>query len=134
MPRDDVQPGSADDWLNRSQGKLVLARQPLPDGGYWEDLCFMAQQSAELAIKAVFQHHGWRFPFIHDLRQLLDLLEGQGMSIPETIREAEKLTIYATQMRYPGSGGFMTEADYRNMLAVAEAVYAWARAQVEEGH
>jgi hypothetical protein len=28
----------------------------------WEDLCFWAQQAAELAIKAIYQRHGWLFP------------------------------------------------------------------------
>ncbi len=68
-----------EDWLSRAQGKLALAQQPLPPGGYWEDLCFMAQQAGELSIKAVHQRHGWQFPFIHDLRKLLDGLEAKGL-------------------------------------------------------
>ena len=50
----------------------MLAQVPLPAGGMWEDLCFWAQQAAELAIKAVYQQHGWLFPFIHDLARLLN--------------------------------------------------------------
>ncbi len=119
-------PGSPQDWLSRARGKLLLARQPLPDGGYWEDLCYMAQQAAELAIKAVYQHYGWRFVFVHDLAQLLDGLDDHGLEIPEDIRDAEKLTVYATQMRYPGTSGFTTEADYVLVQSIAEAVVTWA--------
>jgi HEPN domain-containing protein len=119
-------PGSAEDWLSRARGKLLLARQPLPEGGYWEDLAFMAQQAAELAIKAVYQHGGWRFPFIHDIRYLLDGLEKRGITVPEQVREAERLTIFATQMRYPGMRNHMAETDHATMLSIAGAVVAWA--------
>jgi hypothetical protein len=37
-----------------------------------EDLCFDAQQAAEKAIKAVFIRRGERFPFVHDLDDLLN--------------------------------------------------------------
>jgi len=125
-------PGSPEDWLSRAKGKLALARQPLPPGGYWEDLCFMAQQAAELSIKAVYQRHDWQFPFIHDLRKLLDSLEAKGLTIPEHLREAERLTIYATQLRYPGTTGFVTQEEHAAMLAIAETLYAWAEAIVNQ--
>lgn len=86
----------------------------------------MAQQAAELAIKAVYLQHGWRFAFVHDLAQLLEELEGAGLAVPDDVRESEKLTIYATQMRYPGMSGFVTEADYSRMLAIAEGIVLWA--------
>ena len=124
--RREYPPGSPQDWMDRSRGKLLLARQPLPAGGYWEDLCYMAQQAAELAVKAVYVQRGWRFAFVHDLANLLDGLEERGMVVPEPIREAEKLTIYATQMRYPGVSGFVTKDDYTRVMAIAEAVVAWA--------
>ncbi len=120
-------PGSAEDWLARAEGKLLIASQPLPQGGYWEDLCYMAQQAAELAVKAVYQHKGWRFSFVHDLGHLLDGLSEQGVEVPESIRAAEVLTVYATQMRYPGMSGLLTEERYRDVLITAEAVVAWSR-------
>jgi HEPN domain-containing protein len=129
--RHECAPGSPQDWLSRANGKLLLARQPLPEGGYWEDLCYMAQQAAELAVKAVYQAKDWRFAFVHDLAQLLDGLEENGAAIPENVREAEKLTLYATQMRYPGASGFTLEKDYTRMLAIAEVVVAWAESIVE---
>ena len=124
--RREYPPGSPQDWMDRSRGKLLLARQPLPAGGYWEDLCYMAQQAAEFAVKAVYIQRGWRFAFVHDLANLLDGLEEQEMDIPDCVREAEKLTIYATQMRYPGMSGFVTQDDYAQILAIAEEVVAWA--------
>ena len=96
MPPPSPAPGTARDWLDRAQAKLVMARLPLPAGGLWEDLCYWAQQAAELAIKAVYQQHGWPFPFIHDLAQLLNGLQQHGLTIPPEVQEAPKLTVYAT--------------------------------------
>ncbi len=67
MPQDRPVPGSAEDWLARAEGDLALARTPLPEGAFYEDLCFHAQQAAEKAIKAVYQHYGKRFRYTHDL-------------------------------------------------------------------
>jgi HEPN domain-containing protein len=61
-------PGTAHEWLERARAKLALANQSLPPGGFWEDLCFLTQQAAELAITAVYQVHGWIFPFVHKPR------------------------------------------------------------------
>ena len=130
MPSPSPVPGTPQDWLARARAKLVLARQPLPAGGMWEDLCFWAQQAAELAIKAVYQQRGWRFPFIHDLDQLLDGLQQKGMTIPPEVREAQKMTVYATLARYPGLTPPVTQAHYTDAIKIAEDVVVWAQALV----
>ncbi len=128
--RPDYAPGSAMEWLGRAKGKIALARLPLPEEGYWEDLCYMAQQSVELGIKAVYRHNAWRFAFVHDLGFLFDGLEQLGLPVPESVREAERLTIYATQMRYPGMSGSTTQEDYRKLLAIAEQALSWCEQQL----
>ena len=39
----------------------------LPEGAFYEDLCFHAQQAVEKALKAVYQHNRWVFRYTHDL-------------------------------------------------------------------
>jgi HEPN domain-containing protein len=130
MPPPSPAPGSPRDWLVRAQAKLVLARLPLPAGAMREDLCFWAQQAAELAIKAVYQQHGWLFPFIHDLAQLLNGLQQQGLTIPPDVQEAQKLSVYATLARYPGLTAPATEAHYNEAIKIAEDVVSWAESLV----
>jgi HEPN domain-containing protein len=67
MPPDKSIPGSVQDWLVRAKGHLALAKQPKPEGAFWEDQCFLAQQAAEKALKAVYQHRGLLFRYTHDL-------------------------------------------------------------------
>ena len=40
MLEDRPVPGSAADWLSRARGDLAIARTPLPEGAFYEDLCF----------------------------------------------------------------------------------------------
>ena len=96
----------------------------------WEDLCFWAQQAAELAIKAVYQQHGWLFPFIHDLAQLLNGLQLQGLTIPAEVQQAQKLTVFATLARYPGLVAPASEANYNEAIKIAKDVVAWAESLV----
>lgn len=90
----------------------------------------MAQQAAELAIKAVYQHHGWLFPFIHDLAQLLNGLQSHSLMVPLAVREAAKLTVYATLARYPGLTAPAAQTDHAEALKIAEDVVAWAQSLI----
>ncbi len=126
MPPPSRAPGTAREWLERARGKLALARQPLPPGGFWEDLCFLTQQAAELAIKAVYQVHGWIFPFVHNLGVLLDGLERQGLNIPQDVQDADQLSMYAVQARYPGLPTRISQAEFEESFRIADAVVVWA--------
>jgi HEPN domain-containing protein len=126
VPPPSPAPGTAREWLDRARGKLALAKQPLPTGLFWEVLCFLTQQAAELAIKAVYQVNGWIFPFVHNLGLLLDGLERQGLIIPQEVQDADQLSMYAVQARYPGLPTPVTQRECEESLRVAEAVVNWA--------
>ena len=102
-----------------------MAKNRIPDA-YLEDLCFDAQQAAEKAIKAVMIARGIEFPYVHDLGNLLSLLEEIEEPIPEAIRTAVSLTTYATATRYPNTGAPVTEQEYQDAVAIAESVVRWA--------
>jgi HEPN domain-containing protein len=117
------------EWLNRAASSLERARNAAP-GIYREDLCFDAQQAAEKAVKAVFIHRGERFPYVHDLDDLLQLLEDNGLKVPKYVREARRLSRYAVETRYPGMAMPVTQAKYRTALRIAEAIVRWAERQI----
>jgi HEPN domain-containing protein len=126
MPQDRPLPGSAEDWLARAEGDLALARVPLPEGAFYEDLCFHAQQAAEKSLKAVYQHFGKRFRYTHDLDELIIGLRSEGMIIPIEVTDAALLTSYAWEARYPGLSEPVTEEEFRRALRQAELVVRWA--------
>ncbi len=126
MPQDRPVPGSAEDWLARAEGDLALARVPLPEGAFYEDLCFHAQQAAEKALKAVYQHYNRTFRYTHDLDELIVGLQDEGIDMPPEVADAVLLTSYAWEARYPGLSEPVTIEEYREVLRQAEFVVSWA--------
>ena len=83
--------------------------------GFFEILlCFQAQQAAEKAIKAVYISKKVAFPYIHDISHLLAALEKENVIIPNDIKTASTLTLYAAQTRYPGLEGPVSDEKYRD--------------------
>ena len=115
-------PGSASDWLARAKGDLILAKGPLQQGAFLEDLCFHAQQAVEKAIKAFYVYHGLVFRYTHDLDELLTGLRSHGISIPAKVEDSIVLTTYAWEARYPGVTEPVTEEEYRILLPINREV------------
>jgi len=125
MTRKRLQPDNPVEWLNRAKSSLALAKQRSGEI-YAEDLCFQAQQAAEKAIKAVYISKNVAFPYIHDLSQLLAVLEKESVIIPHKIKTASTLTLYAAQTRYPGLENPVSVEEYYKALVLAERVVVWA--------
>lgn len=118
------------EWLNRARSDLLLAKSK-EEGIYLEDLCFHAQQAAEKAIKALLIRHDVEFPYVHDIAELLTLLEKAGHRIPESIRRVETLTRFAVFTRYPGIAAPIIHEEYEEALKLAEEVVQWVQEQFE---
>lgn len=131
MPETRQVAGSPQEWIARAKGDLALARAPLPEGGFYEDLCFHAQQAAEKALKSVYLHFAWAFRYVHDLEELMTGLRQQGLSVPADVEEAVVLTSYAFESRYPGFGEAVSEEEYRRALELAARVVQWAETLLE---
>lgn len=113
------------EWLNRARSNLALAKAKRK-GVYLEDLCFDAQQAAEKAIKALLIEVDVDFPYVHDLAELLTLLEKSGQKIPKSIKHAEGLSRYAVFTRYPGMGPQIKQKEYEEAVKIAGQVVRWA--------
>jgi HEPN domain-containing protein len=120
----------AREWISRARSDLALARAK-PQGVYFEDLCFHAQQAAEKAIKALLIRHSIKFPYIHDLAALMLLLEKATGDLPDSIRRAARLTRFATETRYPGTAAPVGEEKYREAVELAGEVVRWAEKQLK---
>lgn len=90
---------------------------------------FHAQQAAEKALKAVLSARGVAYEFRHDIAYLCELLEGDGMELPDDVAWADTLTPWAAEFRYddpPSDEPF----DRRGALKTASTVTAWAASQL----
>ena len=131
MPRDRNVRGSANDWLARAKGDLAIARAPLPEGAFLEDLCYHAQQAAEKALKALYVHRGATFRYTHDLGELIAGLGEAGVMVPPEMEEAAGLTTYAWEARYPGPAEPVSAEEYESARESAERVVEWSAREIK---
>lgn len=99
---------------------------------YFEDLCFDAQQAAEKAVKALLLHMDVRFPYTHDLADLLTLVQQNEQPVPDSVKEAAALSEYAVETRYPGLAEPVTEEEHAEAVKWAERVVQWAKQRVKD--
>lgn len=92
-------PSRAGDWLRQAERDLEVARTTLGAGQYdWS--CFAAQQAAEKALKALYQHHhaeGWG----HVLRRLVEGLADREPELEGFVEAAAILDKFYIPTRYP---------------------------------
>jgi HEPN domain-containing protein len=83
--------------------------------------CYLAQQAAEKAVKALLIAHDIDFPKTHDLLRLRALLPpaAQAQSVAGAWSE---LTDWVVQARYPGPGPDACMSDAQHAIALAQAI------------
>jgi HEPN domain-containing protein len=74
--------------LNRDRFRAVIA--------------FHCQHSVEKYLKALLVRHGIEFARTHDIRKLLALVAGIHPEIAILLRDADPLTSFGVELRYPG--------------------------------
>ena len=124
---------SAREWLDYARNDLSLAR--LGEEKRTElahQICFLTQQAAEKAIKAVFISRGISFPFVHDIGVLLEIAVKENVILPEKVAASEELTPYAVEARYPGMNGPITQEEVLRAVVIGEAVIKWAEGLIGE--
>lgn len=90
---------------------------------------FHAQQAIEKWLKAAMALHGVSQARIHDIGRLLQLLENEGIELPESADRLDELTIYAVPLRYDD----LLDAeplDREDTMRLVGEIEAWASRQV----
>lgn len=114
-------------WINLARADLQLAREHEPDDSALVRglRCFHCQQAAEKSIKAVLAHLQVEFPRIHYLADLLLLLT-ERVEVPQAVRRASELSVYAVATRYPDDLPEASVADLAEAVELALPVIEWA--------
>jgi HEPN domain-containing protein len=118
-----------ENWLQRAESNLRIARMGQAEGVFLEDLCFETQQAAEKALKALLIWFSGEYPRVHAFTRLLERL-GEYVPIPSSIAEVVELTDYAVQTRYPGDYYRVTAQEYERAIELATRVLCWVREQI----
>jgi HEPN domain-containing protein len=91
--------------------------------------CWLAQQAAEKALKAILVYLQVDFPRTHDLDRLVRLIPA-GWQVPREHPDLAALTEWAVEARYPGDWPEATEADALSAAQHARAVWTSVRADL----
>lgn len=110
----------ADDWLRQAERDLQHAGDTLEQGVY-EWAAFAAQQAAEKAVKAVYQHLGAEARG-HAVTQLLAALPTSARPSAELIERAKELDKHYIGPRYPNSYPEGAPMDFYTRDEAARAV------------
>jgi HEPN domain-containing protein len=120
-----------EEWIERAKSNLELAQAKIINHIYYEDLCYQSQQAAEKALKGLLIYYGVEPEFTHNIEILLNKLRAF-TDIPENIKEAVQLTIYAVQTRYPGEYDEITKVEYEKSVKMAKDCLNWIENKITE--
>jgi len=118
-------------WIERAKSSLELAQAKIIQHIYYEDLCYQSQQAAEKALKGLLICYGVEPEFTHNIEILLRKIK-MITDIPENIKEAAQLTVYAVQTRYPGEYEEVTKEEYEKSIQIAESCLDWVEKKIRE--
>ena len=110
-------------WLAQARADYESALY-LADGKKYSNASFLAQQTAEKALKAVIIESIGDFPKIHDINNL-----AVQAKLPDSIRaQSKELTIAYTATRYPDihSKNSFNEIHAHRHIKIAEVILLWA--------
>ena len=92
--------------------------------------CFDFQQASEKFLKAVLLRRGFEVPPIHNLRDLLLLLEPNLAATAQEVQAARLLNLAITRGRYPAETDEPTADEARAMGEAATVLRHFARAKL----
>jgi HEPN domain-containing protein len=110
-------------WVAKAENDLKNAVHTLKlkDDCPTDTVCFHAQQCVEKYIKALLVFRATSFPKTHNIHELRKLLPPKLR--PKLDRSVQdRLTEYATVMRYPGGGPDDSLTEARKVVAIARRV------------
>ncbi len=105
-------------WLRKGNNDFrrieILRRHDPTD---LEGIAFFCQQGAEKYLKAWLSYHETEFTKTHSLKKLLDLLGPHYAATERELEDAERLSPFAVEVRYPTEDE--AEPDIDVLLAAA---------------
>lgn len=111
------------EWLEKAENDLITAAYVLKLGKQCptDTVCFHAQQCVEKYLKALLVHYERDIPWTHNISLILSRLPA-GARPDLTLDEQQRLTDYATVMRYPGDYEPIPLTEARQAVKIARRV------------
>jgi HEPN domain-containing protein len=92
-----------EDWIAKAELDFVTVVRLLEESTFREIVAFHSQQAVEKYPKSLLNFHQIEFSKTHVIRRLLFLLEPQAPELARELSDANWLTPFGSEIRYPGS-------------------------------
>jgi len=119
-------PDEVIEWLTKANRDLMAAEilidhePPVLDAA-----CFHCQQAVEKSLKAFLVWQAIPFEKIHSLTYLMDLCQSREPGFASLREQAEALTPYAVEVRYPGELLDVDRPEAADALESAQTVWGY---------
>ena len=102
MNRDEIIKDLVNKWIKKAEKDLLTAERELSfEDTITDTVCFHCQQTVEKYLKAFLVYHQIYFPKTHRIMDLLELCATKDSSFKDELEDADNLTDYAVEIRYP---------------------------------
>ncbi len=115
-------------WLDQAEHNLEVAKNNFK-AGFYSDACFMAEQSAQIALKSFIIYHKKRYIWEHSIQELARICSQYNKEFERLIEIGKILDRYYIPTRYPNALAppavpykSYTEEDAKNALDLAEQI------------
>jgi HEPN domain-containing protein len=120
-PEEEIR-GLVADWIAKADLDFDTAVRLVAEERFRDIVAFHAQQAAEKYLKALLTRHQIEFPKTHVIRRLLILLGPVEPLIAEELDDANWLSPYGAEIRYPGDRSETVPGDQVRALQHAQKV------------
>ncbi|MFB0555874.1 MAG: HEPN domain-containing protein [Phycisphaerae bacterium] len=135
MNRDETIKDLVSKWIKKAENDLLTAERELSfEDPITQTICFHCQQAAEKYLKAFLVHHQIYFTKTHQIMELLELCSTVDSSFTDELQDADNLTDYAVEIRYPDVWLEPEIKDSKEALATAKKVKEFVLKRLEERH
>ena len=99
------------EWVAKAEDDFGFAGLGIShDAPFSGPIAFLCQQCAEKYLKAFLVAHGVEFPKTHSIEELLELTAPLDAGLAESLRDADELSPYGVDIRYPADFPDMSPA------------------------
>jgi HEPN domain-containing protein len=110
-------------WLDKAAADFDAAEQLSTQGGRFREIvAFHCQQAVEKFLKALLVRSQIEFPKTHDIAKLLDRVATVDASTAESLRDADGLTPFGVEARYPSDAPEILPGGEVEAIAMARVV------------
>ena len=131
---------NAERWLRQSENTLRQAKRTYEQGDAFNFACFLSEQTAQQALKAVLYLDGARFINIHSIAELIKEISKKRSEFSSLFEQGVKLDQYYLSTRYPDAvaepaipSEIFTKDQAKEAVSIAQGIFGVSQNLIKLG-